>query len=75
MQVLLDRGVEGWVVIIDRMPPGITFLADLRRSRVPIVIVGREVNSSGVSTVSADNESNQDLGGGRDINLLRRALL
>src|SRR5260370_2111756 len=55
--MLLDRRVEGVIVIADWLVMDIKLLADWTRKQVPTVIVGREIDIDTVSTVSVDNEA------------------
>ncbi len=57
LQMLLDRRVEGLLVIANWLFVDINLLADLKRRRIPTVIVGREVSADSMSSVSVDNES------------------
>src|SRR5207247_9191806 len=43
LEMLLDRRVEGLVVIANWLSVDINLLADLKRRRIPTVIVGREI--------------------------------
>ena len=56
LEMLLDRRVEGLIVIANWLVMDIKLLADLTRKQVPTVIVGREIDVDSVSTVSVDNE-------------------
>ncbi|HXM93028.1 MAG TPA: LacI family DNA-binding transcriptional regulator [Candidatus Dormibacteraeota bacterium] len=57
LEMLLDRRVEGLIVIANWLAMDIKLLADLTRKQVPTVIVGREIDIDAVSTVSVDNEA------------------
>jgi len=57
LEMLLDRRVEGLIVIANWLVMDIKLLADLTRKQVPTVIVGREIDIDTVSTVSVDNEA------------------
>ena len=57
LEMLLDRRVEGLIVIANWLVTDIKVLADLTQRQVPTVIAGRDFEMSSVSTVSADNES------------------
>jgi LacI family transcriptional regulator len=57
LEMLLDRRVEGLIVIANWLVMDIKLLADLTRKQVPTVIVGREIDVDSVSTVSVDNEA------------------
>ena len=57
LEMLLDRRVEGLVVIANWLVADIKLLADLTECQVPTVIAGRSFENHSVSTVSVDNES------------------
>ena len=57
LEMLLDRRVEGLVVIANWLVTDIKLLADLTECQVPTVIAGRSFENHSVSTVSVDNES------------------
>ena len=57
LEMLLDRRVEGLIVIANWLVMDIKLLADLTRKQVPTVIVGREMEIDSVSTVSVDNQA------------------
>jgi LacI family transcriptional regulator len=56
LEMLLDRRVEGLIVIANWLVTDIKLLADVTRRQVPIVIAGRGFELDSVSTVSVDNE-------------------
>ena len=56
LEMLLDRRVEGLVVIANWLSVDIHLLADLKRRRIPTVIVGREIEFDSVCNVFVDNE-------------------
>jgi len=56
LEMLLDRRVEGLVVIANWLVTDIKVLADLTEKQVPTVIAGRAIEIDTVSTVSVDNE-------------------
>jgi DNA-binding LacI/PurR family transcriptional regulator len=56
LELLLDRRVEGLIVIANWLVMDIKLLADVTRQQVPTVIVGREIDIETANTVSADNE-------------------
>ena len=56
LEMLLDRRVEGLIVIANWLMTDIKLLADLTERHVPTVIAGREFEIKSVSTVSVDNE-------------------
>ena len=57
LEMLLDRRVEGLIVIANWLVTDIKVLADLSQKQVPTVIAGRAFESENISTVSVDNES------------------
>jgi LacI family transcriptional regulator len=57
LEMLLDRRVEGLIIIANWLVTDIKLLADLTERQVPTVIAGREFAIDGASTVSVDNES------------------
>lgn len=57
LEMLLDRRVEGLIVIANWLVMDIKLLADLTRKQVPTVIVGREMEIDSVSTASVDNQA------------------
>ncbi len=57
LEMLLDRRVEGLIVIANWLVVDIKLLADLTKKQVPTVIVGREMEIDTVSTVAVDNEA------------------
>jgi LacI family transcriptional regulator len=56
LEMLLDRRVEGLIIIANWLVTDIKVLADLTERQVPAVIAGREVEFDLASTVSVDNE-------------------
>lgn len=78
LEMLLDRRVEGLIVVANWLVTDIKVLADLTEKQVPTVIAGRAFEIENVSTVSADNESGAAMAlehlyqlGHRDIAFLR----
>ena len=61
LEMLLDRRVEGLVVIANWLVADIKLLADLTECQVPTVIAGRSFEDHSVSTVSVDNESGANM--------------
>jgi len=57
LEMMLDRRVDGLIVIANWLAMDIKLLADLTRKQFPTVIVGREIGVETVSTVSVDNEA------------------
>jgi LacI family transcriptional regulator len=78
LEMLLDRRVEGLIVIANWLVTDIKVLADLTERQVPTVIAGRAFEIENVNTVSVDNENGAALAleylhrlGHRDIAFLR----
>ena len=61
LEMLLDRRVEGLIVVANWLVTDIKVLADLTERQVPTVITGRAFEIENVSTVSVDNESGAGL--------------
>jgi LacI family transcriptional regulator len=61
LEMLLDRRVEGLIVIANWLVTDIKVLADLTERQVPTVIAGRAFEIDNVSTVSVDNEGGAGL--------------
>jgi DNA-binding LacI/PurR family transcriptional regulator len=57
LEMLLDRRVEGLIVIANWLVTDIKVLADLSQKQVPTVIAGRAFEIENINTVSVDNES------------------
>jgi DNA-binding LacI/PurR family transcriptional regulator len=57
LEMLLDRRVEGLIIVANWLVTDIKVLADLTERQVPTVITGRAFEIENVSTVSVDNES------------------
>lgn len=55
LEMLLDRRVEGLVVLANWLFLDINVLADLEKSNIPTAIVGRELKNDNVSSVIVDN--------------------
>ena len=56
LEMLLERQVEGLVVLANWMFMDVNLLADLERNRTPTVMIGRELKTNSVSSVIVDNE-------------------
>lgn len=61
LEMLLDRRVEGLVVIANWLVTDIKVLADLTEKQIPTVIAGRGIELQNASTVSVDNEGGATL--------------
>lgn len=57
LEMMLQRRIEGLVVVANWMVVDISLLSDLERHRIPTVIIGRELQSDSVSSVMVDNET------------------
>jgi LacI family transcriptional regulator len=55
LEMLLDRRIEGLVVLANWLFLDINVLADLEKSNIPTAIVGRELKNDSVSSVIVDN--------------------
>ena len=78
LEMLLDRRVEGLVVIANWLVTDIKLLTDLTECQVPVIIAGRSFENDSLSTVSVDNEAGASMAlehlyrlGHRDIAFLR----
>jgi len=56
LDMLLDRRVEGLVVLANWLFVNIDVLGDLEKSNVPTVMIGRELKNDSISSVIVDNE-------------------
>jgi DNA-binding LacI/PurR family transcriptional regulator len=56
LEMLLDRRVEALVVLANWLFVNIDVLADLEKSSIPTVMIGRELQNASVSSVIVDNE-------------------
>lgn len=56
LEMLLDRRVEALIVIANWLFVDIDVLGDLEKSNIPSVMVGHELNTGSVSSVTVDNE-------------------
>lgn len=55
LEMLLDRRIEGLVVLANWLFVDINVLADLEKSSIPTAIVGRELRNDNISSVIVDN--------------------
>src|SRR5580704_9105292 len=55
LEMLLDRRIEGLVVLANWLFVDINVLADLEKNNIPTAIVGRELKNDSVSSVIVDN--------------------
>src|SRR4030081_619591 len=56
LEMLLDRRIEGLIVLANWLFVGIDVLADLEKSSIPSVMIARELQTDTVSSVIVDNE-------------------
>ena len=56
LEMLLDRRVEGLIVVANWLFLDINLLADLEKSSVPAAIIGRELDTDQISSLIVDNE-------------------
>jgi DNA-binding LacI/PurR family transcriptional regulator len=56
LEMLLDRRVEALIVLANWLFVDIDVLADLEKSSIPTVMIGRELQTDSVSSVTVDNE-------------------
>jgi DNA-binding LacI/PurR family transcriptional regulator len=57
LNLLLERRAEGVIVIASWVFEETNLLADVRKNNVPILIVGRDLTSRGISSILVDNEA------------------
>jgi len=57
LEMLLDRHIEGLVVLANWLFVDINVLADLEKNNIPTAIVGRELKTGNISSVIVDNNS------------------
>ena len=57
LEMLLERRVEGLVVVANWMLVDINLLADMEKRNIPTVIIGRELQRGSVNSVLVDNEA------------------
>jgi LacI family transcriptional regulator len=56
LEMLLDRRVEGLVVVANWLFVNVDVLADLEKSSIPTVMISRELQTDSISSVIVDNE-------------------
>lgn len=78
LTLLLERRVEGVIVIASWVFEETNLLADIRKNNVPVIIVGRDLTSRGIPSILVDNEAGGSLAmhhlrslGHRDIAVIR----
>jgi len=57
LEMLLDRRVEALIVVANWLFVDINVLADLEKSSIPTVMIGRELQGDSISSVIVDNEA------------------
>jgi LacI family transcriptional regulator len=56
LEMLLDRRIEGLIVLANWLFLDINLLGDLERSKIPIAMIGCELKTDSMSSVIVDNE-------------------
>jgi LacI family transcriptional regulator, galactose operon repressor len=56
LEMLLDRRVEGLIVLANWMFLDINFLADIEKNTIPATLIGGELETDSISSVIVDNE-------------------
>jgi LacI family transcriptional regulator len=56
LEMMLERRVEGLLILANWLYLDINLLADLERGKTPSVIIGRELDSKATSSVTVDDE-------------------
>src|SRR6202451_3000043 len=56
LEMLLDRRIEGLIVLANWLLLVITLLGDLEKSRIPTAIIGCELKGDAMSSFTVDNE-------------------
>lgn len=56
LEMMLDRRVEGLVVVANWLFLNINLIADLEKNSIPTAMIGREMRTDNVSSVIVDNE-------------------
>ncbi|MBV9574080.1 MAG: LacI family DNA-binding transcriptional regulator [Acidobacteriales bacterium] len=62
LEMLLDRRVEALIVVANWLFVNIDVLGDLEKSKIPTVMIGRELKNNSISSVIVDNELGAYLG-------------
>lgn len=57
MELLLERRIEGMIVVANWLVVDINLLAELEKQRVPTVVIGRELKTGSIGSVMVDNEA------------------
>ncbi len=56
LEMLLDRRIEGLIVVANWLFVNIDVLSDLEKSRIPTAVIGRELKNDSISSILVDNE-------------------
>src|SRR5436189_992043 len=56
VEMLLERRVEGLIIVANWLLIDINLLADLEKSDIPTVVIGREMQSKSISSIIVDDE-------------------
>src|SRR6266436_2898583 len=56
LEMLLDRRIEGLIVVANWLFVNIDVLGDLEKSRIPTAVIGRELKNDSISSILVDNE-------------------
>ena len=62
LEMLLERRIEGLVVIANWLFVDINILGDLEKRNVPTVVIGRELKTQSISSVMVDNTAGAAMG-------------
>lgn len=57
LELLLERRVEGLIVVANWIFSGFQFLSDIEKNNVPVVVVDRDLTASNIPSVLVDNEA------------------
>jgi DNA-binding LacI/PurR family transcriptional regulator len=57
LKLLLERRVEGLIVVANWIFAGFQFLSDIEKNNVPVVVVDRDLTASNIHSVLVDNEA------------------
>ncbi|HEX3435818.1 MAG TPA: LacI family DNA-binding transcriptional regulator [Pseudacidobacterium sp.] len=55
LEMLIDRRVEGLIVVANWLFAETDLLADMQKHQIPTVVIGRDLTSNGISSVLVDN--------------------
>jgi len=57
LEMLLERRVEGLIVVANWLLVDINLLADLEKRSIPTVVIGGEIQTESINSVAVDNET------------------